>query len=269
MHVVWQFAVGYLWGSVASLLSINGWKFARFQYLFEATVHTHLLVLSQALANYELHKSLCWPCLLGTKNIADTEPPLCPQMRGPFLWSQWRKLLVKWLYVLGYTCPVVPAWTEPPFHPAGILDGAINQMITLAISVHAYGTHRWYSSADLRQLSDYCATFVCLSFWCHIRKQIISQRTQIIGEKPQTVSGPLWVIIHPIVVLALMMVSCAVQKVIYAARHCLMGLQHWGKVEGGVQGIVTSPLLSSFTSISDPPPFVRGCGFSVIPFRWS
>lgn len=189
-------------------------------------------------------------------------------MRGPFLWSRWCKLLVKWLYVLGYTCPVVPAWTEPPFHPASILDGAINPMITLAISVHAYGIHRWYS-ADLRQLSDYCATFVCLSFWCHIRKQIISPSTQIIGEKPQTVSGPLWVIIHPIVVLALMMVSCAVQKVIYAARHCLMALQHWGKLEGGVQGIVTSPLLSSFTSISDPPHFVRGCGFSVIPFRWS
>ncbi|XP_073751800.1 potassium channel subfamily K member 10 isoform X3 [Callorhinus ursinus] len=36
-------------------------------------------------------------------------------------------------------------------------------------------------------------------------KQIISPSTQIIGEKPQTVSGPLWVIIHPTVVLKLTM----------------------------------------------------------------
>lgn len=41
-------------------------------------------------------------------------------------------------------------------------------------------------------------------------KQIISLSTQIIGEKPQTVSGPPWVIIHPTVVLTLMMVSCAI-----------------------------------------------------------
>lgn len=41
-------------------------------------------------------------------------------------------------------------------------------------------------------------------------KQIISPSTQIIGGKPQTVSGPPWVIIHPTVVLTLMMVSCAI-----------------------------------------------------------
>lgn len=65
---------------------------------------------------------------------------------------------------------------------------------------------------------------------------MISTSTQIIGEKPQTVSGPLWGIIHPSVVLTLMMVSRAVREVIYAARHCLLGLQHQGELGGSVGG---------------------------------
>lgn len=71
-----------------------------------------------------------------------------------------------------------------------------------------------------------------LSFWCHIRKQMISPSTQIIGEKPQTVSGPLWVIVHLRVELALVMVSHAIRRVIYAARLRIMGLQHGGQLGG-------------------------------------
>lgn len=61
---------------------------------------------------------------------------------------------------------------------------------------------------------------------------MISPSTQIIGEKPQTVSGPLWVIVHLSVELALMTVSHAVWRVIYTARLQVMGLQHWGQLGG-------------------------------------
>lgn len=45
-------------------------------------------------------------CPLGTR----TQSHLCSLRWGPFLLSQWCKLLVKWLCRLGYSCPVVPTW---------------------------------------------------------------------------------------------------------------------------------------------------------------
>lgn len=80
---------------------------------------------------------------------------------------------------------------------------------------------------------------------------MISPSTQIIGEKPQTVSGPLWVIVHRSVELALVMVSHAIRRVIYAARLRGMGLQLWGQLGGrggGPSGHY--PCHSSFTSTS-------------------
>lgn len=43
-------------------------------------------------------------------------------------------------------------------------------------------------------------------------KQMISPSTQIIGEKPPTVIGPLWAIAYSRAALTLMMTSCAVWK---------------------------------------------------------
>lgn len=76
---------------------------------------------------------------------------------------------------------------------------------------------------------------------------MISLSTQIIGEKPQTVSGPLWLIVHLRVELALVTVSHAIRRVIYAARLRVMGLQHWGQLggRGGVQVVVTPVTLPS------------------------
>lgn len=82
---------------------------------------------------------------------------------------------------------------------------------------------------------------------------MISTSTQIIGEKPQTVSGPLWGIIHPSVVLTLMIVSRAVREVIYAARHCLLGLQHQGELGRKCRGRAGASLPPRFSLPSRQP----------------
>lgn len=61
---------------------------------------------------------------------------------------------------------------------------------------------------------------------------MISLNTQIIGEKPQTVSGPLADISHPCVVLTLTMVLHAAGSVIYAAGSCLVGGTSLGTGQG-------------------------------------
>ena len=105
------------------------------------------------------------------------------------------------------------AYHRAPLDSASVLGLTMGKMITRAISVHAYGSHRLCSSASLRQ-ADWWLLYLCLFFFLvpykATEKQIISLSTQIIREKPQTVSGPLWVIIHPTVVLTLLVVSCTI-----------------------------------------------------------
>lgn len=85
---------------------------------------------------------------------------------------------------------------------------------------------------------------------------MISLSTQIIGEKPQTASGPLWAIDHLRVMLTLMMVSHAVKRMIYTAGFCLMGLQCWGQVgEGGLSDHCPPP-----TSLPSRQPRARLAG---------
>lgn len=142
-----------------------------------------------------------------------------------------------------------------PFCPASILAYTINQMITPAISVHAYGSNQLYSSASLRQ-DELLLFHLCLSFFLvphkETGKQVISLSTQIIGEKPQTVSGPLWVTIHSPVVLTLLMVALDVRNsdlcswALPYGITALVGRVWWG----GFWGIITSFLLSSLPSTS-------------------
>lgn len=132
-------------------------------------------------------------------------------------------------------------------------------MIALAVSVCAYGTRWLYSSARVSdQLSHDCSAFVGFSFRCHIRKQkqIISPSTQIIGEKPQTVSGLLWVIIHSAVVLTLVMVSCAFQNSDLCSPALPYGLQPQGKLGAGylLGGGASKGHLYLFPSYQPPTP---------------
>lgn len=126
------------------------------------------------------------------------------------------------------------------WYSTSILNWAVNQMITLSISVHP-------PVAFFSQSQTSCMMIARLSFWCHIRKQMISPSTQIIGEKPQTVSGPLWVIVLLSVKLALMTVSHVVRRVIYPAGLGVTGLQHWRQLRGrgGGQVMVTPVTLPS------------------------
>lgn len=84
-------------GVVAFLLSINGWKYARFECIYEATFHHDPLLLPRPLAKYLLHKSFCWLCPLKIKNVVDLEPPLCPQMRSfpfvPVVWAVSKRII--------------------------------------------------------------------------------------------------------------------------------------------------------------------------------
>lgn len=140
------------------------------------------------------------------------------------------------------------------WYSTSILNWAVNQMITLSISVHP-------PVAFFSQSQTSCMMIARLSFWCHIRKQMISPSTQIIGEKPQTVSGPLWVIVLLSVKLAFMTVSHVVRRVIYPAGLGVTGLQHWRQLRGRGGSKWWLPL-SLFLLINlRPTSLERGCSF--------
>lgn len=138
-------------------------------------------------------------------------------------------------------------------------------MITPAISVHAYGRNQLYSSASLRQ-DELLLFHLCLSFFLvphkETGKQMISLSTQIIGEKPQTVSGPLWVTIHPSVVLTLLMVALDVRNsdlcswALPYGITALVGRVWWGASEGSLPPFFSLPFYQP-----QAPHFQRGCSF--------
>lgn len=76
-------------------------------------------------------------------------------------------------------------------------------------------------------------------------KQIISLSTQITGEKPQTVSGPLRAIAHPRVALTLRMMSRAAQSSDLRSPAWPHGMIAWGggDLGGGASKGSLTPLL--------------------------
>lgn len=92
------------------------------------------------------------------------------------------------------------------------------------------------------------------------KKQMISPNTQIIGEKPQTVIGPLWAIIYPCAALTLMMASCAVWK-------CdLHSPASWRR------SLTGGPARKSHLSLPCSPHsrlILWGCSFSLILSEWA